>query len=130
MTPVLMSQNSLQSLLACSSSVMLFVPQVMFVCEESDNTARLTPETRTLLRGSQNLFKTFKYVKNFLIWRTSLNWELRRKYYGDHYGDYGGNYGDLCGGPDLPDRLAGRGLIQNPLGLTYYMFICIILLHN
>ena len=63
-------------------------------------------------------------------WRTSLNWELRRKYYGDHYGDYGGNYGDLCGGPDLPDRLAGRGLIQNPLGLTYYMFICIILLHN
>ena len=62
--------------------------------------------------------------------RTSLNWELRRKYYGNHYGDYGGNYGNLCGGPDLPDRLAGRGLIQNPLGLTYYMFICIILLHN
>ena len=55
--------------------------------------------------------------------RTSLNWELRRKYYGGHYGDYGGNYGDLCGGPALPDRLAGRGLIHNPLGLTYYMFI-------
>jgi hypothetical protein len=70
----------------------------------------------------------FSFLAKLL--RTSLNWELRRKYYGDHYGDYGGNYGDLCGGPDLPDRLAGRGLIQNPLGLTYYMFICIILLHN
>ena len=64
------------------------------------------------------------------ILRTSLNWELRQKYYGDHYGDYGGNYSDLCSGPDLPDRLARTGLIQNPPGLTYYMFICIILLNN
>ena len=62
--------------------------------------------------------------------RTSLNWELQQKCYGDHYRDYGGNYSYLCSGPDLPDRLTGTGPIQNPLSLTYYMFICIILLHN